>query len=500
MNESLATKIFNADLLTEARSVLALTDDDERGAAMYALCHKDGGFEAFIQAQSEHTLLEKAVENKKRALGLDEGLYTKIVNMSRTELRAELGYATTLHGDDRKKALAALSLNPFYEMMLSEVVEGRRRADMIAQERERIENETPMGIIDIEADPLASWKPRTLRDAYAPRSPTEYVVEGIFKLPSLNIVYAPPGAFKSMIILDMAMQVVQGLPWLGRETKRSPIVWVDIDNGQRRTDDRFQMVGKGHSVPVDAPVYYYSMQVPLLNAGDNHHMESLKKRITDVGAKLVIIDNLVASSGGIDENTAQMMMPMTNWRLLVENTGVCIIIIHHRNKTKDVNRSGDALRGFSGIEGAIDLALYIQRADVHAKKVIVKSTKTRDKDVLPFAAEFNYIDNEEGITTAAWFESINLEDAGAAAATLTSTKAAIIKILETVGPEGMGQRRLAEKAHAALKASGCTMGLHSIEDVLKAMAEDGELYAEPTTNSVRYSLQKRLGLGDDSGD
>src|SRR2546428_10824599 len=62
--------------------------------------------------------------------------------------------------------------------------------------------------------PRDPWPLFTLADAYQPRPPLIYVVEGLFPLPSLSIVYGAPGTIKSLLLADLAICVASGLPWL----------------------------------------------------------------------------------------------------------------------------------------------------------------------------------------------------------------------------------------------------------------------------------------------
>jgi hypothetical protein len=68
----------------------------------------------------------------------------------------------------------------------------------------------------VSSDQAASeeWQIYTLADAYRSRSPMRYVVDGLFPLPSVSIVYGAPGTLKSLLMADMAVSVAAGAPWL----------------------------------------------------------------------------------------------------------------------------------------------------------------------------------------------------------------------------------------------------------------------------------------------
>ena len=267
-------------------------------------------------------------------------------------------------------------------------------------------------------DPFAeysdNWKPRTLADAYAPKPPIEYAVSGLWALPSLNIVYGSPGDFKSFLLADMALCIAAGKPWLPAaswqpgarpfNTRQSAVIWIDFDNGRRRTDDRFAALGRARSLPEDTPLYYYSMPTPGLDAGKDELIGQLSQRMTAHAAGVVVIDNLKTITGGVDENSAAMGDIMYRLRRLAEDTGAAVIVIYHQRKGNGgvVSRAGDALRGHSSIEAALDLALIVER-EPYSDNITIRATKSRGETVLPFGATFTHDENQAGELSTAMF-------------------------------------------------------------------------------------------------
>jgi hypothetical protein len=106
---------------------------------------------------------------------------------------------------------------------------------------------------------------------------------------------------------------------------------------------------------------------------------------------MIVIDNLGTVSGGVDENSPQMKAVMSNLRRLADVTGAAVIVIHHQRKSNGFKgRVGDTLRGHSSIEAALDLALLVERDEESGDSIKVKSTKTRNVEVMPFSATFIY--------------------------------------------------------------------------------------------------------------
>src|SRR5512143_1312310 len=139
------------------------------------------------------------------------------------------------------------------------------------------------------------WRAYTLADAYAPREPLQFVVAGLFTLPSLSIVYSTPGRLKSFFLADLAVSVAAGEPWLpalpgeaetARPVIQCPVLWADFDNGTRRTHERFEALARARSLPDSIPLYYYSMPQPWLDASDADALAEFSDRMTARGAPL----------------------------------------------------------------------------------------------------------------------------------------------------------------------------------------------------------------------
>ena len=307
--------------------------------------------------------------------------------------------------------------------------------------------------------PPDRWQIFTFEDALTPRPPLAWAVNGLLSLPSLSIVYAAPGALKSFLLADMSVCVALGRPWLeGIDgaplvpfyAMQAPVMWLDFDNGARRTHNRFEALARAYSAPKDAPFYYVSMPDPWLDAGDREALGDLAARIVRRGVKLCVIDNLGLIAGATEENSADMTAVMAGLRWLAEYAGAAVVVIHHQRKSGPMGkgaREGETLRGHSSIEASLDLALLVMR-DEGTNNVIVKPTKTRDVEVTPFGATFTYAHREgtKELETARFFGLPVISHADKAAEEL---KARVLLALEG-GPMNWSALKQAIGGRAAL--------------------------------------------------
>jgi len=325
-------------------------------------------------------------------------------------------------------------------------------------------------------DEGAQWKPRTLKDAYLDREPTVYIVDKFFASHSLNVIYGAPGVMKSMLMADMCACIAsKNHDWLpgsgeysdGIPVKNgSPVFWLDMDNGTRRTDERFSAMGKQRKMPDDSPLYYLSMPYPSFDASDQESFAYLMEMIEVVEARLVVIDNLALSTGSVEENSAQMAQIMGGYRILAERTGAALVLIHHQRKGgAGGGRAGDALRGHSSIEASLDLALHVVR-EPNTNEVTVRSTKTRGVDVPMVTARFNY-EHVMGTNdlSLAWFDGVPVIRGD------SPIRDAIIDTLTM--QDGITKGLLADMVHERLKSE---VGINKIRNMIMDMIDaTGEL-------------------------
>ena len=314
---------------------------------------------------------------------------------------------------------------------------------------------------------------KTLKDALQPQPPTAYAVDGLFSLPSLNIVYGAPGTMKSLLLADLAVCVAAGREWLPPlphdksgaiqpiKTKLLNVLWLDFDNGARRTGNRLAAFARAYRAE-SAPLFYLTMPSAPFNASNPSAVTEMIGYLGALDVGFVVIDNLLTISSGKDENAPEMAIVMSGLRKIAECTGAAVVVVHHSRKQNGIRGGlGDDLRGHSSIRGAIDLALLVEREE-GANSVTVKSTKTRDVDVDPFCALFTYTHQPGSfdLETAAFFGQKVIGKK-----TTAEIEQAIFTALQKAG-KPLNQTELVK----AVKAEGVQAGVNRIRDIAARMA------------------------------
>lgn len=328
---------------------------------------------------------------------------------------------------------------------------------------------------DQVAQKIGAWKRLTLADAFRARPPVERVVAGLLRRGSISIWYGAPGVQKSLLILDLCMCVISGTRWLrgvdgagGYETLRAACAWLDLDNGEGLSLERFEAAARGYGFDADSihalePVHLWPLPLPLPSGADTALMLELADYCTRENIAVLVIDNLQRISGRLDEKTSEMDQVMANLRVIAERANLAIVLIHHAVKNAgERTRKGDALRGHSSIEAAVDLAMMITR-EANDAPIRVECTKARGDTPRPIIARLHFTQHANTDLATARFVSERIEtlndqvraaiiDAVRGTNGITSS-ALEAGVLEQF-PDTRGARSAIRSAIAALHAGG----------------------------------------------
>jgi hypothetical protein len=230
------------------------------------------------------------------------------------------------------------------------------------------------------------------------------------------IWFGEPGSKKTWILLDQAVTVAMGEEWLGFQSYRTKVLFVDEESGEERFLRRLGDAMRAHNAPADLPIRYTSLAG--FNLTDPSGAAKLERVIAAVQPGLVIIDAFADLMLGGDENLVRDTQPiLACLRRIAERQNCAIEVVHH------VNKSGD-YRGSTALKGAVDCMISIEsRPD--SNLITFRAEKTRDVVIQPFAATSHFDIGKFHLTEA------DLETGGEK---LSPSEAYVMRYLEANGP------------------------------------------------------------------
>lgn len=279
--------------------------------------------------------------------------------------------------------------------------------------------------------------------------------------PHALIAYGYSG--KSMLAQSLALSLaVGGLVWGAFQASTSKVVYIDLEQGEYLTRERFQRLARGMKIKEDLLRRNLQLVTRRQAADLELDIRLFKEewRGLMAGADCIIIDSLSAATHGIDENSREMRRPLDMLMSLSEDTLCRPIIIHHAGKKKkdgggDIRETG---RGSSGIFDACDAQLILEKTD-GATSGTLKFAKTRS-EMRDGGFEYDIIDTVDG--------DLDVRVSGAQETTedskLVGWGKAITNALRAA-PGGLSKRQLA-------KAAGCSArAIDASFDSLRGLVE-----------------------------
>ena len=183
----------------------------------------------------------------------------------------------------------------------------------------------------------------------------KFLIEGL--LPQgISILCGAAKSGKSWLMLDMALKIASGQPMWDRETLKSDVLYLCLEDTYERIQDRLMKMTD------EAPdnLRFGTMSSTL--------SEGLEKDISDYiysypKTRLIIIDTLqmvrsVADSSG--SMYANDYAEIEIFKKIFAEKGVSTMVVHHLRQKKDGDDPVNEVLGSTGIVGAVD-SVYVLR-------------------------------------------------------------------------------------------------------------------------------------------
>lgn len=166
---------------------------------------------------------------------------------------------------------------------------------------------------------------------------------------SITFLVSPPESYKTWILLDLAVSVSTGSPFLGTYTvnQTGPTLVIQQEDSHSGLTDRLALIveqklgmnpeldGDTWKVPSmpDIPIFIHPSR--MLRFDNKKVVEELEKQIEIIKPKVIMIDPLYSTTAGVDNymaDLANQMMVLKTWR---DKYGCSFVIAHHSKKNLD---------------------------------------------------------------------------------------------------------------------------------------------------------------------
>jgi len=208
----------------------------------------------------------------------------------------------------------------------------------------------------------------------------------------LGLIGAPKVA-KSFFALQLAVCVAEGIPFLGMETKRAPVLYVNFEISQEKLQERIQDICRELGGTSLEGLTFSSPNSMALDTDEGRNQ--LDELVAEVKPKVLILDPRRQGMVG-DENQSEIVMAWCrNVDEVRRNHGLSLVVVHHTGKSPR-----GAGRGSNVFDAWLDTIMLLNPAEdrkvkggaglIANLKDVTLEIQGRDTDQRAVKAAFNY--------------------------------------------------------------------------------------------------------------
>jgi RecA-family ATPase len=200
-------------------------------------------------------------------------------------------------------------------------------------------------------------------------TPIKFLIDGFIEENITGLVYGPSENGKSLVLLDWAFCITNGIEWEGRQTKQTEVLIIAGEGhaGYRRRlkalELKYGMKASKHLMISKAAV---RIDDPASCDDINQAMKAHSKN-----PGLIIIDTFHRNMDGDENSSKDVGRVLNNIDQFFRSQGAAVLVVHH------TGHGQDRARGSSSIRGGVD-AEYSVFKDDNTSTVTLTCTKGKD--------------------------------------------------------------------------------------------------------------------------
>ena len=210
----------------------------------------------------------------------------------------------------------------------------------------------------------------SVHDLMANTTRADWVIKNLLERGSNTLLFGESGACKSLIAMDWAFCIGNGIAWHGHKTKKGTVV-VIAGEGHRGLAMRMQALKQKYNMNPDN-IYFSTKSVNLLDTDAVMRVTSILDGLgLDEPPCAIFIDTMHRNMHGDENSSEDMAIFLANMELLAKKYNAAIVPVHHSGHG-DKGRA----RGSSAIKAGMDAEFCMTKKS--KMEVTLSCTKSKD--------------------------------------------------------------------------------------------------------------------------
>jgi len=214
-----------------------------------------------------------------------------------------------------------------------------------------------------------------------PENEIAWLVDGWMPMAGSSAAIAKPKVGKSTFARNLALAVASGSDFLGRPTQQGPVIYLALEESNRRVREQFRRIGCTGL----EPIYVHTGPAPL------KLFEELYPFMESLNPVLVVIDPLFRAVRVQDSSAyAEMTAAFDPILRLAQSTGCHVLVLHHASKM--ATDATNAALGSTAIAGSVDSIFHLNNlAGERTIEAVLREGDASPKAVLTIDPETEQI-------------------------------------------------------------------------------------------------------------
>jgi hypothetical protein len=188
--------------------------------------------------------------------------------------------------------------------------------------------------------------------AAQPQQEIEWIVDGMIPYGGTALLVSKPKVGKSTTALTLALQVARGEDFLGRKTRKGPVLYAGLEGSERELHKRLAAMG----VSDEDDLFVFVGRAP------DDALAWIREAVEQHKPVVIIIDTLQRFARLKDLNDYAAVSNATDPLIeLARESGAALVYLHHAGKSERTD-VGDTVLGSTAIFGSVDTTLFIKRS------------------------------------------------------------------------------------------------------------------------------------------